>query len=172
MEPINIRFKELREHLNISQKTLGEALGLSNSGISNIENGIRNVTDKHIKLLCVTFNVNEEWLRNGTGEMLVQSDNTIFSEVAAQYHLEDMEKEILRIFLELDANQRAAVKDFAFSLVDAVLNTPSLQSEYFSRTGCSVPIAAMGGGVRTIGRKQFDDDLISHPDSDNDDLKG
>ena len=169
---INGRIKEIRTSLGLTQAEFGNHIGLKQNTVGQIENAQRGVTDRTILLICEKYSVREDWLRNGTGEMFVQSDNTIVSEVAALYHLEDMEKEILRIFLELDANQRAAVKDFAFSLVDAVLNTPSLQSEYFSRTDGSVPIAAMGGGVRTIDRKQFDDDLISHPDSDNDDLKG
>lgn len=130
MEPINERFRELREHLKISQKALGDALGLSNSGISNIEKGIRSVTEKHIKLLCAAFNVNEEWLRDGTGEMFIENDNTIISEVSAQYHLGDMDKEILRIFLELAPEQRQAVKSFAFALVDSVLQNPALYQEY------------------------------------------
>lgn len=169
---MNMRIKKIRKALDLTQQEFASRIGTTANVLTNYETGRRNPSKSVINNICKEFRVNEEWFRTGTGEMFVQNDDTIVSEVTAQYHLEDMEKEILRIFLELDANQRAAVKDFAFSLVDAVLNTPSLQSEYFSRTDGSVPIAAMGGGVRTIGRKQFDDDLISHPDSDNDDLKG
>lgn len=65
----NERIKHLREHLNISQEKLGETIGLSKSGISSIENGNRNVTEKHIKLISSCFNVNEDWLRTGNGDM-------------------------------------------------------------------------------------------------------
>lgn len=65
----NERIKYLREHLNISQEKLGETIGLSKSGISSIENGNRNVTEKHIKLISSCFNVNEDWLRTGNGDM-------------------------------------------------------------------------------------------------------
>ena len=34
-----------------------------------IERGVNNLTDKNIKLICSVFNVSEEWLRNGTGNM-------------------------------------------------------------------------------------------------------
>lgn len=70
MNDINLRFKELRKSLGKSQKEIGDAIGLSNSGISNIENGQRNVTDKHIKLLVSEFSINGHWLRTGEGEML------------------------------------------------------------------------------------------------------
>ncbi|MFA9375777.1 MAG: helix-turn-helix domain-containing protein [Lachnotalea sp.] len=65
----NERIKLLREHLDISQEKFGEYIGLSKSGISSIESGNRNVTEKHIKLVRTCFNVNEVWLRTGEGEM-------------------------------------------------------------------------------------------------------
>ncbi len=57
---VNDRFKELRKTFGLSQEELGNKIGLSKSGISNIESGTRNVTDKHIKLICSEFPVNEE----------------------------------------------------------------------------------------------------------------
>lgn len=69
---INERFRELREMCNLSQAEFGEIIGLSRSGVSEIESGRRNVTDKHIKLLAVASisgkTINEEWLRTGDGE--------------------------------------------------------------------------------------------------------
>lgn len=69
MNDINNRVKQLRDILHLSQDEFGSAIGLSKSGISSIENGIRNVTDKHIKLFVSAFNVNEAWLKYGSGEM-------------------------------------------------------------------------------------------------------
>jgi len=67
---INDRVKKLRtEGLHISQRALGKAIGLSDSGISAIESSSRSVTEKHIKILCLEYNVNEEWLRDGKGNM-------------------------------------------------------------------------------------------------------
>lgn len=130
MDEANIRFKEMREKLGISQKELGDRLGLSNSGISNIEKGIRSVTDKHIKLLSATFNANEQWLRNGTGEMFIQTDSSVICELAKSYGLGKFDETILKLFCELPLEQRKAFKTFAFSLVDAVLNDEVLYSEY------------------------------------------
>lgn len=65
------RIIELRTELNISQEELGERIGLSRSGVSNIEKGKRALNDRHIKLICSEFNVSEKWLRTGEGDMLV-----------------------------------------------------------------------------------------------------
>ena len=64
-ETINDRVKEVRKNLNLSQEEFGNMIGLSKSGISNIEKGTRNVTSKHVKLICLTFDVDEYWLTTG-----------------------------------------------------------------------------------------------------------
>jgi hypothetical protein len=38
-----------------------------------IEKGKTPVTEKNIKLVCVTFNINEQWFRTGIGEMFYAS---------------------------------------------------------------------------------------------------
>ncbi len=76
MEDINIRFRNIREYLGKSQEEMGEILGITKSGISNIETGKRSVTEKHIKLICIEpiggKYVNEKYLRTGEGEMFMQ----------------------------------------------------------------------------------------------------
>lgn len=65
------RIKALRERLEKSQDEFGKDIGLTRNYISLIENGQRNLSDQSIKVLCSLYNVNEEWLRTGNGEMFV-----------------------------------------------------------------------------------------------------
>lgn len=69
---MNERVKELRNYLGLSAEKFGSRLGVTRSAISRIENGIVNLTDQMQKSICREFNVNEEWLRNGTGEMFIE----------------------------------------------------------------------------------------------------
>lgn len=62
---INKRIKELRESLHLSQEAFGKSIGLSKSGISNIEKGIRTVRSSYIELICSKYNVSKEWLLTG-----------------------------------------------------------------------------------------------------------
>ena len=48
---MNSRIKELRKSLDKSQEEFGKILGLSKSGVSEIEAGRRNVTEQHIIML-------------------------------------------------------------------------------------------------------------------------
>ncbi len=81
---MNERFKELRIALNLTQQEFGDKLGLLKSAISKIESNKQNVTEQLILIVCREFNVSEEWLRNGTGEMFIEKDRfQIVSEFAA-----------------------------------------------------------------------------------------
>lgn len=52
-----------------SQKAFAEFLGIPAANLASYETGRRTPTDAVIQLICQKCNVNEEWLRNGTGEM-------------------------------------------------------------------------------------------------------
>lgn len=112
MNEMNNRFIELRKSLNLTQKEMGDAIGISNSGVSNIEKGLRSVTEKHIRLLSVTFHINEEWLRTGEGEMMATSANTVFDEFAQHYALTREEQATARFLLNLSRDERTAVLQY------------------------------------------------------------
>lgn len=65
LSEIKDRITQLRKQLSLSQENFGKQIGLSKSGISNIENGTRTISDTHIKIICSTFGVSETWLRTG-----------------------------------------------------------------------------------------------------------
>lgn len=63
------RIKELRKSLGLTLEKFGEQLGVTKQTVSRIENGVNNLTEQMIKSICREFNVNEKWLRDGTGDM-------------------------------------------------------------------------------------------------------
>lgn len=73
---MNERFKELRKALGLTQSEFGKILGLSTSGVSEIEAGRRKVTEQHLIMLSNYKKkiINIEWLRTGDGEMFVKMD--------------------------------------------------------------------------------------------------
>lgn len=71
------RVKEVRKTLDLTLEKFGEQLGVTKVAISNIEKGNRNLTDQMSKAICREFNVSEEWLRDGTGNMFVDLSNEI-----------------------------------------------------------------------------------------------
>lgn len=66
------RVKELRKALNYTLDKFGGKLGVQKAAISKIEKGENNLTEQMLLSICREFSVNEEWLRNGTGEMFIE----------------------------------------------------------------------------------------------------
>ena len=63
------RIKELRKALGLTQNDFGNRLGLSPNTVTNYETGRRVPSNQVFIGICREFNVNEEWLRTGTGTM-------------------------------------------------------------------------------------------------------
>ena len=66
---MNTRIKELRSFLKLTQDDFSLNIGLKRSSLSDIERGNAPITERTIIAICSKFNVNEEWLRTGEGEM-------------------------------------------------------------------------------------------------------
>ena len=75
---MNSRIKNIRKEFALNQDEFGARLGITGSGLSNIENGKRNVTEQMILAICREFAVNEKWLRTGEGAMFVETDDYLF----------------------------------------------------------------------------------------------
>lgn len=72
---MNERVKELRKTLGLSGEKFGASLGIQRNAVSQIETGKNSLTEQNIKAICREFNVREEWLRFGTGEMFIKMDD-------------------------------------------------------------------------------------------------
>ena len=81
MDTINERIKYIRKDLKMSQKDFGEKIGLKPNSLSDIETEKNSVTEQTLKAVCREFNVSEQWLRKGEGEIykFVQTDD--YSEI-------------------------------------------------------------------------------------------
>lgn len=72
---MNERLKIIRLKLKLTQEDMGTKIGVTNATISRLEKGVNNFTERVITSICREFNVNEEWIRHGTGEMFIQNIN-------------------------------------------------------------------------------------------------
>lgn len=79
---MNNRIKLIRKKKGLSQEEFGKRLSVTKASISRIEAGINNPSDQTIKLICSEFNVNENWLRTGTGG----EDNMFIPEDIQYFH--------------------------------------------------------------------------------------
>lgn len=68
------RIKKIRKELDLTQQEFADRLGIKRGGVANYEIGRNEPADSVISLICREFNVNEEWLRTGQGEMFIELD--------------------------------------------------------------------------------------------------
>lgn len=66
------RLKNIRKALKLSQSEFGEVIGIQKSAVSKLERGETSLTNANIKTICREFDVNENWLRTGEGDMFVE----------------------------------------------------------------------------------------------------
>ena len=116
---INERIKQVRKEHNLNQKEFGDKVGLKQSAVSSMEQSGGSVIDRNIRLICDTFNVSEDWLRTGEGEMYESNDDALLKQLAAEYKLEGGTLELIRNFLMLTAEQRAAILHAATIIAEA-----------------------------------------------------
>lgn len=111
------RIRTIRKEKKLTQVEFGEKIGVKGNTITNYENGLRNPTDAVILSICREFNVNEEWLRYGTGEMYRKKD-TAFSELIAEIDYSDDEflKNIITAYMGLDEDSKQALRKIAKSM--------------------------------------------------------
>ena len=68
------RLKQLRKSLGITQQEFADKIGIKRNSYANYETGRNTPIDAIILSICREFNVNENWLRTGYGEMFVKMD--------------------------------------------------------------------------------------------------
>lgn len=104
------RIRELRKnYLHLSQTAFGERLGVSRSVINNIELNVLAKPEQKlslIKLMCREFNVNEEWILNGTEPVFVEPDTFSLDEFMKQRGATDLELQIVKACFELEPDTR------------------------------------------------------------------
>ena len=63
------RVRKIRKSLGLTLEKFGEKIGIKKNSVSQIENGINNLTEQMAKSICREFGVNYTWLINEEGGM-------------------------------------------------------------------------------------------------------
>ena len=71
---MNDRLKKLRKALDLTQQEFADRIGVKRNSLANYETGRNTPIDAIIVSICREFNVNEEWLRTGAGDMFLPVD--------------------------------------------------------------------------------------------------
>jgi len=129
MTSINTRISVLLDHLHITKTTFAKDIKVSQQYISKLtKTGMP--SDRLIDDICQKYNVNEDWLRHGTGEifrvipaedemaiyvseLLEDEKNPLYSLITA----------IMKTYVQLDADAQQVIKDFSTTLLNNLERT-------------------------------------------------
>ena len=126
----NNRMRTLRKHLNLNQAEFGQKIGLKNGAISWMEKEGNTITKQNIKIICDTFNVSEDWLLNGEGDMFRPADEPdILDRLQQELKLTSQEMEIIRTFVELSPEQRRMGIEFVQTFTSKLSDVASALQE-------------------------------------------
>lgn len=103
---MNNRVKEVRKTLGLTQVEFGRKIAVAQGYMTSLESGYRELTEKLIKLICLEFSVNEDWLRYGKEEMFIQSELFSLDSYAKKNNITSLEFDIIKGYIELDRDTR------------------------------------------------------------------
>ena len=109
MTTIGDRIKKIRRELDLTQQEFADRIGIKRGGVANYEINRNVPIDAVISLICKTFNVREEWLRTGNGEIFVEMSRD--EQIAAH-------DDIIQTLMALDAEDWNLLLHTAFTLAN------------------------------------------------------
>lgn len=142
---INERIKYFRKEVKkMNQKQFAEILGVTQSGVSYMEQEGSTVADSSIKAICSVCDLNEEWLRNGTEPMTVQPVTFNLDEFARARGASDLELKVVKAYFELDPDiRKMLIEHFKAELSEGDSGHPKTPEELESQ----YPVEGEGAGL-------------------------
>lgn len=120
METIGARIKKVRKANGLTQSAFAEQINLKQNTITRLETGTYSPSPAVFTLICRTFNVNEEWLRTGEGEMFAPNIRSELEKYLADHGVDEMGRAIIRVYMELTPRQRDMVKAYVLKLAGEI----------------------------------------------------
>lgn len=118
MITINERIKQIRKAYNMNQTDFGARIGVKQGSVAGYESGARTPVDAVILSICREFDISEEWLRTGQGEMkLIASEDEEVMKYAGMLlkDKEDFVAQKIKRFIvgyeKLDADDKKVVEN-------------------------------------------------------------
>ncbi len=119
MNHLNERINYLIKSLGMKKTAFAEKLNVSQAFVSQLCSGVKQPSERTIQDICTKFNVNEEWLRTGNGEMFIRlSRNDEISKFVGKLMKEEEDSFKNRLIAGL-----AALDDTGWDVLETFLNS-------------------------------------------------
>ena len=117
-DEIGYRIGALIEAHGMKKVRFAERINIDQSYVTQLTSGKRNPSDRTISDICREFNVREEWLRNGSGEMFLDFTEDEFAKAAAMLSNDAFVRSLIVEYWKLDDDSKKLFRDFIHRLSD------------------------------------------------------
>ena len=110
-ETLGQRIYQARKAMGLTQQQFAGDLKISQTHASSMELNTRTIHDRYIKMICFTYGVSEQWLRNGKGAMFEEGRDFRLEELISNFkkldeHLQDYVLKQIRLALEYQEKEK------------------------------------------------------------------
>ncbi len=121
MSDLNHRISQVIDTIGLKKTAFAEKLNVSQAFVSQMCSGVKQPSDRTIADICRTFDVNEEWLRTGEGDMFIQKTrdeqlSAFFGDVLSGQP--DFRRRFISVLSRLNEDEWKLLEDMAEKLVD------------------------------------------------------
>ena len=109
------RIREVRKALGLTLEKLGDKLGVKKNTLSALERGVNGLTDQMAKAICREYNVSYDYLIYGEGDPFDDLPQTVLDELCIQYELDDIDRQIIDLYISLPKELRDKVKAYVLN---------------------------------------------------------
>lgn len=106
------RIREVRKALGLTLEKFGDKLGVKKNTLSALERGVNGLTDQMAKAICREYNVSYDYLIYGDGDPFDDLPQTVLDELCIQYELDDIDRQIIDLYISLPKELRDKVKAY------------------------------------------------------------
>jgi len=117
---LNERIRKLRKALDMTQQAFADKLGVKRNTVGQWECGINSITDQIALSICREFNVSEDWLRYGTGEMFIAKESDEIDSLVKKYGLSNDDRILIEKYVNAKESSRKAIIDFIVDVSSAL----------------------------------------------------
>lgn len=115
------RIRKIRKELDLTQQRLADTIGVKRNTIAQYEMGRTVPSDAIVFSICREFNINEDWLRTGNGEMFnKQSRNEQMAKLTKQLLSEEddsFKNRLISVLSNLTEEQWEVLADISEQLI-------------------------------------------------------
>lgn len=120
---IGDRIKKIRKELDLTQAEFGARIGSVQNTVTGYESGRRNPSAPVVALICEKFNINEDWLKTGTGEMFKPTPSDALDQLAREYNLSNASYIAIEKFVNLKPEKRRELIEFFLEISKAIIES-------------------------------------------------